>query len=121
MRVPTEVLTREFVEYIRAGAPVEAACKIAGIDDEEYAQWQEKAKAGDLPYATFMACLRRAEGEQGAEAAAAWSAKFASDWKAAAEFLKVRYPKRWAPKTKAEVTFEGEPPKTYISIDLDRV
>lgn len=73
------------IKALGLGAPIQIACKAAGITDGLFRRWRKKAIAGDKKYLTFFIRLKKAEGE----AALAWLTKIEEaiakgTWQAAA-------------------------------------
>jgi hypothetical protein len=91
------------LDAVRAGCPFGVAAGYAGISRPTWhrylAQGEHDLLEGvDSVHARLVVDLRRAEDEAVAQATFVIRRGMASDWKAAIEFLKRRYPGEWSDK-----------------------
>ena len=95
---------------IRAGSFFEVACEYAGVAAQTGYEWirrgegRHSTRPYNLDYAAFASAVRTAEREGEVALAASWRRAGADDWRAAAEFLARRFPERWSPKLKHELS-----------------
>ena len=114
---------------LRAGNFRSTACAAVGISTQTLKNWEERAHAGEEPFADFIADLEQVEALAEVETAnvIAMCARGEvpkdkdgnvipeadrplRDWKAAAFLLERRGARRWAPTLKSELTGkDGEP------------
>lgn len=101
----TPDVKRRLMEAIRLGNYLYAACAFAGISIQTFHNWMdkgEKAKSGE--YLEFFDEVTRAQAEAETRMVTLWQRQIPEDWKAARDFLARRFPERWAPREKKEIT-----------------
>jgi hypothetical protein len=90
---------------IRAGNYYEAACKYAGISRQTFWNWLERGgKARSGKFKDFYEAVKQAEAEAEVRIVAQWQKSIPESWQAARDFLARRFPERWGPKEKHELT-----------------
>lgn len=112
----TDAVKASLLESLRGGNYRVVACAKAGIHRDTLSGWEQRAKAGEEPYASFIAELHQAEAESEArllaeirQAAPAVTGVSGPDlWQAKAWILERRFPKRWGLRVRAAVNEELE-------------
>lgn len=99
--------------HIHDGLHLEVAASLAGISHARLrkallAGQQEHERGADTPCAAFYETLARAQAEPEAEAVKSLRRAGQVDWRAQQAYLQARYPARWAPRVRIEVTKEVE-------------
>lgn len=115
---PFTMLTAEvrkaLLESLRGGNYRVVACAKAGIHRDTLSGWEQRAKAGEEPYKSFIDELHAVEAES--EAALLGEIRTAQPavvgvsgpdiWQAKAWILERRFPKRWGLRVRAAVNEE---------------
>jgi hypothetical protein len=83
-------------DLVRAGNFLNRAARTAGISVDTLANWRERGATGELPFATFLADLEKAELDCEAWHVLNWRNQAPQDWRASKEFLARRYPELWS-------------------------
>jgi transposase len=106
---------QRLVDAVRAGNYIDAACSHAGIAVSTYYLWREKAKGSRTgEYKELMDEIEAAEAAAEVRMVAQWQQQIPNDWRAAREFLARRFPNKWSPLEKQEISGpEGAPVKVY--------
>ena len=94
---------------IRAGNYYEASCAYAGVDYTTFRLWMqkgEKAKSGK--FFDFFDAVTKAQADAEVFLVANWKKHVPEDWRAAKEMLARRFPERWGPKDKIDITSGDE-------------
>lgn len=90
---------------IADGNYYEAACRAAGIGYNTFRAWMRRGKrARQGKYRAFREAVLGAEAAAEAAVVQQWRAQIPENWQAARDFLARRFPSRWGPKDKHEVT-----------------
>jgi hypothetical protein len=105
----TPEVQRTVCDYIRACVPKSTACLAAGIHRSTMAEWMKRGRAGEQPYAEFVAAMDEAEAQGEVYLVNSVKEGALSDPKLALDALKLRYHRRWNPaiKTEAKVQHSG--------------
>lgn len=107
-KVPADDKVRKLLQAIEIGNYLPTAARYAGIGEAtfyevmEHGRTQRRGKCRD-----FYEAVMDAEAKAEVAAVAALRRGFERDWRAAAEFLKRKYPSRWAGGDKLEVDITG--------------
>ena len=115
-------MQRKIVEALRAGNYREITAAYAGIAVSTLYHWLERgeaeleqratAEAEDTQpqpmsaYAELSEAVTRAEAEAEVHAVASLRRAFTDDWRAAAEYLQRRHPKRWSKTDRLDVELD---------------
>ena len=116
---PTK-LTREIIQSIAAniypaGNYFEVACELAGISKQTGYDWMAMAEHrkrrrpgidAEL-LSELLDAVNRANAQVESAAVTHWRSAFATDWKAAREYVVRRFPERWNIPVRQEVTGAG--------------
>lgn len=116
----TPEVQRRIVDAISAGNYYEAAARYAGVHPESIINWMHRgstAKAGI--YFEFFEAVTRAEAEAEVRIVAQWQQQVPQDWRAARDFLARRYPQRWGPTDKHELSGPGGSPVQVATMHGD--
>jgi transposase len=92
-------------QAIAAGNYYEAAAAYGGVHYAIFRMWMvrgEKEKSGK--FHDFCEAVHKAEADAEITLVAQWKARAPEDWRAARDFLARRFPDRWGPKDKHEVS-----------------
>ena len=120
----TEETKNVILGAVRAGNHFSTAAAIAGVSYACFHRWK---KLGEIPedepgyrpeYHDFYLALQKAEADCEQKQVKVWVTAAKEDWKAAAQFLANRYPERWSPHRKVEISGPGGAPIEF-TIDLD--
>lgn len=114
-----DLLAKRIVDAVSCGLPWKLAAQAAGIGWSTLKEWKAKGRAGEAPYAAFLARLEEAEAKH-AHAAMAMIMAAATDpkhWTAAAWALERRHPELFALKRVIEP--EAEAVKEQAADDLE--
>ena len=76
----------------------------------------EKARSGQ--YFEFFEEVTRVEAEAEARMVAQWQAQIPDDWRAARDFLARRYPQRWGPQERIDLSHSGEVVQKHDSVKV---
>ena len=132
----TEESERIILEEIRAGSFYEIACKQAGISERTLRNWMNRGKKelervaqssgrrvrrSERIYVNFFKNVLEAEAFSEDELVKLWRRAAPKDWKAAAEFLARRYPERWSPTRKVQLTVDWRKKVKDLGLDPDEV
>jgi len=132
----TEESERIILEEIRAGSFYEIACKQAGISERTLRNWMNRGKKelervaqspgrrvrrSERIYVNFFKNVLEAEAFSEDELVKLWRRAAPKDWKAAAEFLARRYPERWSPTRKVQLTVDWREKVKDLGFDPDEV
>ena len=103
LKLTPEVEAR-IVEAVELGATWERAADAAGVGASTLGLWRRRGEAGDAPYSSFLAALKRAEGA-GVERALRSIRKAAEGgaWQASAWLLERRYPADYGRRSEVAV------------------
>jgi hypothetical protein len=85
----------KILNALRAGNYRVAACKWAGIDQDTFCRWMNRAKTGEQPFAEFAEQVKQAEAQAEAALVATIRKAAADHWQAAAWLLERKYVVRW--------------------------
>jgi transposase len=104
------VVKARIIKATKAGMSRARAAECAGITAATYKGWVSKGRAGQEPYAAFLAEVREAERHSEEELLDLIKEHAIEDWKAASWLLKCRYQDRYGEQTKVqhEVKFTEE-------------
>ncbi len=101
----TKAVCERILPAIRAGTPVESACRAAAIAPATFYRWLERGeRESDGIYHDFVQEVRQAEAEAEVHAVATIRRAMAEDWRAALAYLERRHPSRWRKQTSSEIT-----------------
>ena len=132
----TEDLEKLILEEIRAGSFHKIACQRAGISDTTFRNWMNRGKkelerVAQSPrrrirrkeriYTDFFQNVLKAEAFSESELVKLWRRAAPEDWRAAAEFLARRYPERWSPTRKVQLTVDWREKVKDLGFDPDDV
>jgi len=132
----TEESERIILEEIRAGSFYEIACKQAGISERTLRNWMNRGKKelervaqspgrrvrrSERIYVNFFKNVLEAEAFSEDELVKLWRRAAPKDWKAAAEFLARRFPERWSPTRKVQLTVDWRKKVRDLGLDPDDV
>jgi len=132
----TEEREKLILEEIRAGSYLEIVCQQAGISDDTYYEWMNRGKKelervaqspgrrvrrSERKYVNFYLNVREAKAFSESELVKLWRRAAPKDWKAAAEFLARRYPERWSPTRKVQLTVDWREKVKDLGFDPDEV
>jgi hypothetical protein len=93
---------------LRAGNYYEAAAACAGVTYWCLRKWMQQGKrARSGRYFQFFQAATQAEADAEATIVAQWRAQIPDNWPAARDFLARRFPDRWGPKERQEITGKG--------------
>ena len=124
------------LEEIRAGSFHKIACQRAGISDTTFRNWMNRGKkelerVAQSPrrrirrkeriYTDFFQNVLKAEAFSESELVKLWRRAAPEDWRAAAEFLARRYPERWSPTRKVQLTVDWREKVKDLGFDPDEV
>ena len=108
----------KIVKFMRDGNYFEVACRASGIGETtgyRWIAWGEGRDHGTLKcppdttiYSKFRKAIIEAEGKAETDAVGYIKLAAPGDWKAAAEYLKRRNPRRWNQGDKVQVEVSGE-------------
>ncbi len=101
----TPQVQKTIVEAIGRAMYREVACQLAGITRQTLWNWEQRGEAGEEPYASFLAELRKSEAEA-EDFLVAQIREGASNWQSKAWIAERRWPKRWAQRVRQNVTEE---------------
>ena len=102
------------IDAIEAGNFRVTACRKAGIHRDTLNGWEQRAKTGEEPFASFVVDLEQAEAKGEAKLVdeirnarpAVTGVSGADLWQARAWMLERRFPKRWAARVRQNVQEE---------------
>lgn len=98
-------------QKIREGNYYEAACAFAGVDYATFRRWMEKGETANTgPFREFCEAIQRAVAEAEVAVVAQWQADMPGNWQASRDFLARRFPDRWGPRERKELTGKGGGP-----------
>ena len=104
----TPEVQKRICDAIRGGNFFEVACEWAGVDASTGYNWIQRGE-GTHPsrrktkqYVEFVDAIRAAEREAEVSLVVKW--RQVDDWRAIAEFLSRRFPERWMPRQRQEVS-----------------
>ena len=132
----TEEREKLILEEIRAGSYLEIACQQAGISDDTYYNWMNRGKKelervaqspgrrvrrSERKYVNFYLNVCEANAFSEDELVKLWRRAAPKDWRAAAEFLARRYPERWSPTRKVQLTVDWREQVKDLGLDPDEV
>ncbi len=104
-KIQDAMVRRQLEGALLAGASINQAASVAGINPSTFRRWRLKAEAGEEPYATFFEDLHMARDRailrrlSVIDAAAA-----AGTWQAAAWWLERNFPELYGQRSRHEVT-----------------
>jgi hypothetical protein len=101
----TPDVQRLIVEAVAAGNYYEAASERGGIDYKTFRRWMvegEAAKSGAKR--DFFLAVSKAQADAEVAVVAHWRRQIPDNWQAARDFLARRFPERWGPKDKLEMS-----------------
>lgn len=112
----TPTVRAALLESLRGGNYRVVACAKAGIHRDTLSGWEQRAKAGEEPYKSFVDELHQAEAESEAKLLgeirtaqpAVVGVSGPDIWQAKAWILERRFPKRWGLRVRAAVNEELE-------------
>jgi transposase len=101
----TPEVQRKICEAVAAGNYYQAAAAYGGITYSCLLKWmQHGRKARRGKFFQFFRAVKKAEAEAEVRMVAQWQKQIPDNWPAARDFLARRFPKRWGPKDRHEVT-----------------
>ena len=95
-------IKERILEYVEQGNYIETVFRAAGISDENFWQWQDKAERGDPLFVEFMRLLKIAEAKAEMESVAKMKAS-GQQFVGNATFLERRHRDRWGRSEKRQV------------------
>ena len=132
----TEEREKLILEEIRAGSYLPIVCQLAGISIDTYYNWMNRGKKelervaqspgrrvrrSERKYVNFYLNVLEAEAFSEDELIKLWRRAAPKDWRAAAEFLARRYPERWSPTRKVQLTVDWRKKVKDLGLDPDEV
>jgi|TARA_R110000824_G_scaffold141291_1_gene307764 hypothetical protein len=112
---------------IREGCFVVNACDIVGINQDTFYDWKKRGRA-DLEegentiYSEFVELVTREESKLEAELIQLWKGYMVGpdgDYRAIRDFMRYRWPKRYSPTVKTELSgTDGEPIEITFDVDV---
>ena len=96
---------------LREGNYLEAAAAYAGITYRSLRSWLnqgKRARRGKM--FQFLQATLKAQADAEATVVAQWRQQIPENWQAARDFLARRFPDRWGPKERQEITGKGGKP-----------
>lgn len=105
-----------FCRELANGVPVWVAASRAGLADRTVRLWRQKGRAGEEPYATFAAAVKRAQADAVAKFAGVIETAAVDTWQAAAWWLERRHPGDWGSSRRELADLKRQ----YLDL-LDRV
>ena len=116
-KLTAEVQTR-ICNAIKAGNYYEAAAVYGGVDYQTFRNWMKRGKVSKRGiYFEFFEAVTKANADAEVRIVAQWVEQIPMNWAAARDFLQRRYPKRWAPKEKLELSGNQDKPITVQAFD----
>lgn len=114
----TPEVQKKITDAIETGNYSKAAAAYAGITEQTYYAWLKRGEAEierlqqpytrprkrEAPYVEFLNAVREAEAIAEITVVARWKEQIPESWQAARDFLARRYPDRWGPKHRQEIT-----------------
>ena len=114
----TPEVQERICDAIRAGNFFEVACESAGISAVTGYSWMQRGE-GTHPtrkrtkqHVEFVDAVRAAECLAEVELVPKW--RQVDDWRGIAEFLSRRFPERWTPRQRREVSGPGGGPQEHV-------
>ena len=132
----TEEREKIILGGIRAGSYLPIVCQLAGISIDTYYNWMNRGKKelervaqspgrrvrrSERKYVNFYLNVLEADAFSEDELVKLWRRAAPKDWKAAAEFLARRYPERWSPTRKVQLTVDWREKVKDLGLDPDEV
>jgi hypothetical protein len=119
----TPELLAEAVKWAKLGAHDTVIAKKLGIEWRTWLSWKDKGRRGlPGPWVEFVTQMDAAYSEGELTALLIWKKGMVNDWRAAAEYLARRYPKRWG-RQRVEVSGPGGKPlpaqETHFHLGVD--
>ena len=110
----TPAVAARILEAVELGATWERAADAAGVGASTLGLWRRRGEAGEVPYVTFIAALKRAE-SAGVERALRSIRKAAEGgaWQASAWLLERRYPADYG--RRSEVSFQASASQAAVA------
>jgi hypothetical protein len=103
----TPEVQRQICAHVAQGAPIPHACEAAGIPWYTCKDWLRKGRAGQKPYAAFVAAVEKAKGKCVAAMTKRVAKASALEWRAAAWWLEKRVEEFRPPPQQTELTLGG--------------
>lgn len=100
----TPELQRKLCDAIAAGNYLEAACSYAGVDYSTFTRWMKRKSKR---FRNFRNAVLEAEAKAEVAIVAQWRKHMPENWQACRDFLGRRYPDRWGPKERQEISGPG--------------
>lgn len=94
--VLNDIVAERIRQAVRKGATWAIAAEAAGVGSSTLREWKARGRAGEEPYAAFLATIKRAEAEAFEEACERIQVAAIETWQAAAWLLERRRPKSYA-------------------------
>jgi hypothetical protein len=96
---------------VRAGNYMEAASAFAGVTYTTVRSWLRRGKGARRgKFLGFLRAVQKAQADAEATVVAQWRQACPDNWQACRDFLARRYPDRWGPKERQEITGKGGKP-----------
>lgn len=100
----TPELQKKLCDAIGAGNYYEAACGYAGVSYKVFSEWMKRK---GRRFRDFRNAIQEAEAKAEAAVVAQWRKHMPENWQACRDFLGRRYPDRWGPKERQEISGPG--------------
>lgn len=120
----TEQVKKTIITALLNGCHEDVAASKAHISISVYYHWKLIGSVGpdepgyDEEFHNFFLDVERAQAENESELVSNWNEQATGDWKAAQAFLAARFPHRWNPNRKIEVSGpDGRPIEFTILMD----
>jgi hypothetical protein len=119
----TPAVQQRLVQAVADGNYREAACAYAGIGWSTFSRWMQRGEAARSgPFRELWEAIQEAEAEAEFRVVGQWQQQIPENWQAARDFLARRYPERWGPKERREVTGkDGGPLEQHVQVSGESV
>ena len=103
-KFPTPDGLAKIRQLVSAGNHQAAVCRYVGITPRTWQRWLKVGREKpSSKYGGFVRLIEEAEAECEVRLAAQWQQQCPQDWKAAQQFLAVRFPERWGNQVRLRV------------------
>jgi hypothetical protein len=115
----TPEVQQRLCDAVRACNYYRAACRYAEVGYTTFPRWMSTGKKATRgKFREFRCAVLKAQADAEVALVAMWRAAAPEDWRAAAELLGRRYPRRWAPRQRHEHTGRRDRP---IAFTFDQI
>jgi hypothetical protein len=112
----TKPVQARIIAAAAAGNTRRVCALAAGISERTLYDWINRGEDEVEPYLQFLQALHMAEAEAQVKAVANWQAAMPESWQACRDFLARRWPEDWGPKSRTEISGDGDAPLTIRTI-----